>query len=1333
MPRLRLFHWICSSFLTSPKWLICNRLLFACVAALAATMAAQTVTVPGVPLQVQNGKAALLGHYNNPQQMLRLVITLQPPHPAEEEQLLQQLQDPNSPNFHQYLTQQEWIQRFAPSPQDEQAVVTWAQSQGLSIARRFPDRLIVDVEAPVAAIEKTFSVAINSYQIGDTTYFSNDREPSIPAALGNVIHSVMGLNNIQVMHSHFPSKIPPPLYSAGPSLALGTSLERDGSLEKLQAAMKPAQGVRRLETLGAYDPTDIYSSYAYDYLPLQGLGHCCNPLNNPNNSPEQSSIAIAIGGDFLNGDLSGFLSTFPYLAANVQRVLVDGATQCVGDGDCDPEATLDTEWSTAMSNSFGSPANTAEVYVYEGPGYAISTLLSVIEQASNQGKARVLNMSWGAAEVDIGIAYMEDYHNIFVAMATQGWTLVAAADDNGSTAGCNQYHEGVAVSYPASDPYVTAVGGTTLETGSSGYSSEVGWTGGPEGCVNNDGGGGGGCSTLWTTQHQGSDGCSASYRSVPDIALNADGYNTPQIFYYEGELYPTGGTSIASPETTGFFAQENAYLLYIGSLVGTTCGSNYNAACAPMGSAFTYIYDEGQHPFAPHYPFYDITSGCNNNDITQQYGLHYYCAAAGFDRVTGWGSANMFQLAWTINYYLAGDGEGPSITLSGPPVNHWYNTDQTVSWTMTDRSGNSHRPNGPAGATLAWNADPGDPSRENTPGHGSPYYGLQAYGASGSAGGLANQSQGWHTAYVRGWDNAGNSSLKTYGPLGFDNVPPVTTITLSGNQGQNGYNGPVLVTLSATDNASGVAATYYVINSGDFQTYTEPVYAWLPGTNQVTAYSVDNAGNIEPYVISTFNIQQNSQFTVTVTPSGTGSGTVTSNDGQINCGTTCMGTYYDEEPLTLTAAPASGSVFIGWQNCDLSFGLSCTSTITAARNVTAIFNTPVALQFVPLAPCRLVDTRQNDGFSGGTLQGNTTRSWILPNSPYLTNPCQETIPSTVAAYSLNITVVPHQPLGYLTAWPTGLTQPLTSTLNSYDGRIKANAVILPAGSSTYCNGCAEAVSVYVTDTSDVILDIDGYFVPSGSSTLAFFPLTPCRVVDTRQQNNGEGFNGTSTFNLPQSASSGGAYGTCTPFSLSAAQGYSLNVTAVPVHGPVGYITIWPAGSSQPVVSTLNDYTGTVVANAAIVPAGSQQQTSVYTSDQTNLLIDINGYFAPASSGSQPLSLYVFAPCRVLDTRGSGGAFSSELTVPVVSSPCEVPSAAQGYVFNATVVPVGPLGYLTLWPDGSQGGQPVVSTLNAYDGAVTSNMAIVPNLDGSTDAYASDPTQLILDISSYFAP
>jgi hypothetical protein len=318
-----------------------------------------------------------------------------------------------------------------------------------------------------------------------------------------------------------------------------------------------------------------------------------------------------------------------------------------------------------------------------------------------------------------------------------------------------------------------------------------------------------------------------------------------------------------------------------------------------------------------------------------------------------------------------------------------------------------------------------------------------------------------------------------------------------------------------------------------------------------------------------------------------------------------------------------------------------------------------------------------------------------------------------------VTVVPHGSLGYLTVWPTGEDQPVVSTMNSYDGRVKANAAIVPAGTQG-------AVSFFVTDTTDLILDIDGYFAPVSNSTLAFYSLAPCRVADTRNAN----------------GDLGGPYlmgGVPRDFPVleatscnipNAAQAYSLNFTAVP-HVPLGFLTVWPTGQSQPGVSTLNSYSGQLVANAAIVPAGTDGKVSTYASNDTDLVIDINGYFAAA--GQNGLSLYPTAPCRVLDTRtvGNGQPFSGELTVDVLNSGC-TPSTAEAYVLNATVVPPGPLGFLTLWPDG--GSLPVVSTLNAADGAVTSNMAIVPaSSQGRIDAFASDLTQLILDISSYFAP
>ncbi len=197
---------------------------------------------------------------------------------------------------------------------------------------------------------------------------------------------------------------------------------------------------------------------------------------------------------------------------------------------------------------------------------------------------------------------------------------------------------------------------------------------------------------------------------------------------------------------------------------------------------------------------------------------------------------------------------------------------------------------------------------------------------------------------------------------------------------------------------------------------------------------------------------------------------------------------------------------------------------------------------------------------------------------------------------------------------------------------------------------------------------------------------------------------------------------------ASAQAYSLNFTAVPKE-PLGYLTTWPAGRSQPLVSTLNALTGMVTANGAIVPAGNGGDIDVFVSNDSDVIVDINGYFAPPKPGG--LSLYVAAPCRALDTRLTTGLFSGTLAVNIVSNPCGLDYSAQVFVLNATVVPQGGLGYLTLWPYGAS--QPLVSTLNAYDGAITSNLAIVPTTNLWVDAYASDPTQLLLDSSSFFGP
>jgi hypothetical protein len=380
-----------------------------------------------------------------------------------------------------------------------------------------------------------------------------------------------------------------------------------------------------------------------------------------------------------------------------------------------------------------------------------------------------------------------------------------------------------------------------------------------------------------------------------------------------------------------------------------------------------------------------------------------------------------------------------------------------------------------------------------------------------------------------------------------------------------------------------------------------------------------------------------------------------------------------------------------------------------------------AMRFIPVSPCRISDTRLAIGpFGGPSIQAGATRGIPIPQSP-----CG--IPSNAGAYSLNVTVVPRGSLGYLTIYPTGQWQPLVSTLNSADGRIKANAAIVPAG----VNG---SVSVYVTNTTDVILDINGYFI-GGVPTIAyqFYPMVPCRVADTRWASGSLGgpvMSPGSVRSFPVLQSSCGI--------PASAKAYAMNVTVVPQTGSLGYLTTWPTGSAQPFVSTLNSPTGTVVANAAIVPSGNNGAISVYVTDRTDVIVDISGYFAaPAADG---YSFYTTSPCRISDTRNPVGPFggptlveSSAIEVAVHSSTCGLPPTARAYSLNATVVPKGYLGYLTLFPCCGSG--PVVSTLNSFDGSIVANAAIVPagDADGTIVAFVTNVSDLILDINGYFAP
>jgi len=230
------------------------------------------------------------------------------------------------------------------------------------------------------------------------------------------------------------------------------------------------------------------------------------------------------------------------------------------------------------------------------------------------------------------------------------------------------------------------------------------------------------------------------------------------------------------------------------------------------------------------------------------------------------------------------------------------------------------------------------------------------------------------------------------------------------------------------------------LNAGTNHTITAPsTQPTQPGTQLAFSswsdFGAQSHQILVPVTATTYTAVFKTQFQLTTSVSPPGAGSISPSSGS----------YYDAGTNeTIQAFPVPGYQFASWSGPVANLAQSLTSlTIDAPKSVTAFFNadaTPTGgLLFVPLKPCRVSDTRNPVGsFGGPRLGAHQTRS-----IPVVSSACG--VPSTAAAYSLNVTAVPAGPLSYLTLWPTSQSQPLVSTLNSLDGRVKANAAIVSPG------------------------------------------------------------------------------------------------------------------------------------------------------------------------------------------------------------------------------------------------------------------------------------------------
>jgi hypothetical protein len=268
-------------------------------------------------------------------------------------------------------------------------------------------------------------------------------------------------------------------------------------------------------------------------------------------------------------------------------------------------------------------------------------------------------------------------------------------------------------------------------------------------------------------------------------------------------------------------------------------------------------------------------------------------------------------------------------------------------------------------------------------------------------------------------------------------------------------------------------------------------------------------------------------------------------------------------------------------------------------------------------------------------------------------------------------------------------------------------------------------------------------VPSGPGTVnsTFTAAGPCRVFDTRS-GAGTCAGAAKVAKAPLAPNSALTVKVTGVAGVPAnATAVVLNITAVAASLPT-FITAWPAGSARPTASNLNVNNANPTPNLAVVPIGTNGSVSFYNlRGRVNLIADISGYFAPTTGSTFTPT----GPCRVLDTRSTGGNCTNPPTVPKaavgagktltvkVTGVNGVPSTATAVVLNLTAVGATKGTYVTAWPAGKT--RPTVSNLNVASTTPTPNLAVVPiGANGSISLYNfAGSVNLIADISGYFAP
>jgi hypothetical protein len=379
-----------------------------------------------------------------------------------------------------------------------------------------------------------------------------------------------------------------------------------------------------------------------------------------------------------------------------------------------------------------------------------------------------------------------------------------------------------------------------------------------------------------------------------------------------------------------------------------------------------------------------------------------------------------------------------------------------------------------------------------------------------------------------------------------------------------------------------------------------------------------------------------------------------------------------------------------------------------------------AAVFAPLVPARLLETRSGRSTIDGLF--NDIGAIAANGTIQLTVAGRGGIFADASAAALNVTVTEPAADGFITVYPCGSPQPEASNLNYVTGQTIPNAVVSQIGT----NG---QVCLFSSQATHLVVDVDGAY-PAGSPYVA---LVPARLLETRA--------GKTTID-GQAANGGPVVANSeTPLTVTGRGGVSATASSVVLNVTVtepnaaGFITVYPCGSPQPEASNLNYVTGQTIPNLVISKVGTNGQVCLFSSQATQLVVDVNGYY---ESGSAYVPL---VPGRVLETRtgkstvdglfnGIGPVAVDSDTPLTISGRGGVAGTASSAVLNVTVTEPAAPGFVTVYPCGSE--RPLASNLNFVAGETIAN-AVVSKIGtgGNVCLFSSQATQLVVDVNGYY--